>query len=85
MRKSLILAVSLGTMLLSSTAFAAAMDAIGVIKSINWKHHAITLSNGRTYDLPAHFAMKNLKKGEKVSIAYVVRHKQFIATSVKAV
>ncbi len=85
MRKSLILAASLGTMLISSTAFAAAMNTTGVIKGIEWKHHAISLSNGHTYILPAHFTMKSLKKGEKVSIAYVVRHKHFYTTSVREV
>lgn len=85
MRKSLILAASLGTMLVSSTAFAAAMNTTGVIKAIEWKHHAIFLSNGHTYVLPAHFTMKGLKKGEKVTIAYVVRHKHFYATSVREV
>jgi hypothetical protein len=84
MRKSLILAASLGTMLLSTTAFAATMNTTGVVKSILWKHHAITLSNGHTYDLPAHFAMKSLKKGEKVTVTYWVKHKHFYATSVKA-
>ena len=85
MRKSLILAASLGTMLASSTAFAANMDVTGVIKSIHFKSHSITLSNGHTYALPASFAVKSLKTGEKVSIAYFVRNKHFIATSVKAI
>jgi hypothetical protein len=52
MRKSLILVASLGSMLISSVAFAASMDATGVIKSINFKHHTVTLVNGRTYVLP---------------------------------
>ena len=85
MRKSLIVAASLGTMLISSTAFAAATNTTGVIKAIEWKHHAIFLSNGYTYHLPADFKMKGLKKGEKVSIAYVVRHKHFYATSVREI
>lgn len=85
MRKSLILAASLGTMLVSATAFAANMDVTGVIKSIHFKRHSITLSNGHTYTLPASFAVKSLKTGEKVSIAYVVKNKHFVATSVKAI
>jgi Cu/Ag efflux protein CusF len=84
MRKSLILAASLGTMLISSAAFAAALDATGAIRSIQSKSHTITLSNGKTYTLPAYFAIKNLKVGEKVSVAYVVKNKHFVATSVKA-
>ena len=85
MRKSLILAASLGTMLISSAAFAATMDATGVIRSIHFKSHSITLSNGHTYALPARFAVKTIKTGEKVSVAYVVKNKHFIATSVKAI
>ena len=85
MRKSLFLAASLGTMLISSAAFAATMDVTGVIRSIHFKGHSITLSNGHTYALPASFAVKTLKTGEKVSVAYVVKNKHFIATSVKAI
>ena len=85
MRKSLILAASLGTMLISSAAFAVTTNVTGVIKSIHFKSHSITLSNGHTYALPVRFAMKSLKTGEKVSVAYVVKNKHFIATSVKAI
>ena len=85
MRKSLILAASLGTLLISSAAFAASMDATGVIKSINLKHHTVTLVSGKTYVLPAKFSLKSLKNGEKVSIAYIVKNKHFIASSVKAI
>ena len=85
MRKSLVLAASLATMLISSAAFAATMGATGVIKSINLKHHTVTLVNGRTYVLPAKFSLKSLKNGEKVSIAYIVKNKHFVASSVKAI
>ena len=85
MRKSLILAASLGAMLISTAAFAATMDATGFIKSVHVRSHSFTLSNGKTYALPAGFAMKNLKTGEKVRIAFHVWKKHLIATSVKAV
>jgi Cu/Ag efflux protein CusF len=85
MRKSLILAASLGTMLISSAAFAASIDATGVIKSINLKHHTVTLVSGKTYVLPGKFNLKSLKDGEKVSISYIVKNKHFIASSVKAI
>lgn len=85
MRKSLILAASLGTLFISSAAFAATMNVTGFIKSIHFRSHSITLSNGKTYALPARFVIKNLKTGEKVSVGYVVRNKHFIATSVKAI
>jgi hypothetical protein len=84
MRKSIILAASLGTMFISSAAFAATTGVTGAIKSIQFKSHTITLSNGKTYTLPTRFVIKNLKVGERVSIAYVVKNKHFVATSVKA-
>ena len=85
MRKSLILVASLGTMLISSAGFAASTDATGVIKSINLKHHTLTLVSGRTYVLPEKFDLKPFKNGEKVSIAYIVKNKHFLASSVKAI
>ena len=85
MRKSLFLAASLGTMLISSAAFAATMNATGVIKSIHFKSHSITLANGKTYALPARFAIKNLRTGEKVWVAYEVQKKHLVAMSVKAI
>lgn len=84
MRKSLILAASLGTMIVSSAAFAASMDATGVIKSIDTKANSITLADGKTYSLPAGFAISTLKAGEKVSLVYDMKNSQMVATSVKA-
>jgi len=84
MRKSLILAASLGTMIISSAAFAASMDATGVIKSIDTKANSITLADGKTYGLPAGFAINTLKAGEKVSLVYDMKNNQMVATSVKA-
>ena len=85
MRKSLILAASLGTLLISSAAYAASMNATGVIKSINLKHHTVMLVGGKTYVLPTKFSLKSLKNGEKVSIAYIVKNKHFVASSVRAI
>ena len=85
MRKSLIVAASLGTLLVSSSAFAAGSDTTGFIKHINARHHTVTLVGGKTYALPAKFNLKSLKDGEKVSVSYVVKHKHLIATSIKAV
>ena len=84
MRKSLILAASLGTMIISSAVFAAAMDASGVIKTIDTKANSITLADGKTYGLPAGFAINTLKAGEKVSLVYDMKNNQMVATSVKA-
>ena len=63
----------------------AANAATGVIKSINFKHYTMTLVSGRTYVLPAKFSLKSLKNGEKVSIAYIVKNKHFVASSVNAI
>ena len=84
MRKSLILAGSLGTMIISSAAFAAAMDANGVIKTIDAKGNSITLADGKTYVLPAGFAISTLKAGEKVAVVYDMKNNKMVATSVKA-
>lgn len=84
MRKSLILAASLGTMIISSAAFAAAMDASGVIKTIDTKANSITLVDGKTYLLPAGFAINSLKAGEKVAVVYDMKNNKMVATSVKA-
>jgi Cu/Ag efflux protein CusF len=83
MRKSLILAASLGTMIISSAAFAA-MNASGVIKTIDAKANSITLADGKTYGLPAGFAITTLKTGEKVAVVYDMKNSQMVATSVKA-
>jgi Cu/Ag efflux protein CusF len=84
MRKFLILAASLGTMVVSSAAFAAAMDATGVIKSIDTKKNSITLADGKSYVLPTGFAIKSLKAGEKVTLVYDMKNNQMVASSVKA-
>ena len=84
MRKSLILAASLGTMIISSAAFAAAMTASGVIKTIDAKANSITLADGKAYVLPAGFAITTLKAGEKVAVVYDLKNSQMVATSVKA-
>jgi Cu/Ag efflux protein CusF len=84
MRKSLILAASLGTMIISPAAFAAAMNATGVIKTIDAKANSITLADGKTYGLPAGFVITTLKTGEKVAVVYDMKNSQMVATSVKA-
>ena len=84
MRKSLILAASISTMIISSAAFAASMDVKGVIKTIDAKSNSITLADGKDYVLPAKFDIKTLKTGEKVSITYDVKDNKMVATAVKA-
>jgi Cu/Ag efflux protein CusF len=83
MRKSLIIAASLGTMLISSAAFAAAMNENGVIKTIDAKAKTITLADGKTFVLPAGFVITTLKAGEKVAVVYDMKNNQMVASSVK--
>ena len=84
MRKSLIIAASLGTVLFSTAAFAASADTSGVIKLIDMQKHTITLADGKVYSLPSGFNAKTLKKGEKVAVVYNLKNNQMMATSVKA-
>ena len=84
MRKSLILAASLCGMVISSAAFAAAMNASGVIKTIDTKANAITLADGKTFALPKGFKLDTLKAGEKVAVVYDMKDGKMVADSVKA-
>lgn len=84
MRKSLILAASLGTMIISSAAFAATQNDSAAIKSIDAKANAITLADGKTFILPKGFKLETLKVGEKVAVAYEVKNGKMEAVSVKA-
>jgi Cu/Ag efflux protein CusF len=84
MRKSLILAASLGTMIISSAAFAAVQNDTGAIKSIDAKANTITLADGKTFILPKGFKLETLKAGEKVVVAYEVKSGKMEAVSVKA-
>lgn len=83
MRKPLILAASLGTMLISSAAFAASANENGVIKTIDAKANTITLADGKTFVLPAGFVITTLKAGEKVAVVYDMKNNQMVASSVK--
>jgi Cu/Ag efflux protein CusF len=84
MRKSLILAASLGTMIISSAAFAATQNDSGAIKSIDAKANTITLADGKTFVLPKGFKLDTLKAGEKVAVAYDMTNGKMEAVSVKA-
>jgi Cu/Ag efflux protein CusF len=84
MRKSLIIAASIGSMLISSAAFVAPQTAAGAIKSIDAKGNFITLADGKVYQLPKGFDLKTLKTGEKVTITYDMKDKLMVASAVKA-
>jgi Cu/Ag efflux protein CusF len=84
MNKSLIVAASLGAMLVSSAAFAASMTDAGAIKSIDAKANSITLADGKVFVLPAKFDLKTIKVGEKVTVTYDIKDKAMVASAVTA-
>jgi Cu/Ag efflux protein CusF len=84
MRKSLIIAASLSSMLVSSAAFTASLTDNGVIKSIDTKGNSLTLVDGMTFTLPAKFDAKTIKVGEKIAVTYDVVNKKMIASAIKA-
>lgn len=56
----------------------------GTIKKINTKHNYVVLSDGFKYHLPAGFAIKSLKVGEKVSVTYELKGKVHNVSAIKA-
>lgn len=84
MNKSLIIAASLGTLLVSTSAFAAALTDTSAIKSIDAKANSITLADGKSFVLPVKFDLKTIKVGEKVVVTYAMKDKLMVATAVVA-
>jgi Cu/Ag efflux protein CusF len=84
MNKSLIIAASLSTLLVSSAAFAAGMTDTAAIKTIDAKANSITLADGKSFVLPAKFDLKTIKVGEKVLVTYDMKDKLMVASAVTA-
>jgi Cu/Ag efflux protein CusF len=84
MNKSLIIAASLSTLLVSTSAFAAGMTDTAVIKTIDAKANSITLADGKSFALPAKFDLKTIKVGEKVLVTYDMKDKLMVASAVTA-
>lgn len=82
MNKSLIVAASLGTLLVSASAFAAALTDTAAIKMIDAKANSITLADGKSFVLPAKFDLKTIKVGEKVLVTYDMKDKLMVASAV---
>ena len=82
MRKSFILATSIGAIALSSAVFAASMTDTGAIKSIDEKANSVTLADGKIFVLPAKFDVKTIKVGEKVAVTYDMKDKAMVASAV---
>ncbi|WP_167591826.1 DUF1344 domain-containing protein [Jiella endophytica] len=58
--------------------------ATGKIKSIDTAANTLTLTNGKTFMLPADFTTSSVKTGERVQVRYAMNGKQMSATTVKA-
>lgn len=84
MRKSMMVAAALGSLLVSGPAFAAGAPVpavhqgdentdsqdVGLITAIHMKKDSITLADGRTFQLPGVLSPKDYKKGEMVEVSY---------------
>lgn len=85
MNKSFIIAASLGTLLISSSAFAAAaLTDTAAIKMIDAKAKSITLADGKSFVLPVKFDLKTIKVGEKVVVTYALQGTSMVASAVTA-
>lgn len=85
MNKSFIIAASLGTLLISSSAFAAAaLTDTAAIKMIDAKANSITLADGKSFVLPVKFDLKTIKVGEKVVVTYALQGTSMVASAVTA-
>ena len=70
--------------IVAGSAFAAALSATGVIKTIDTAKKDVVLQNGETFGLPAKFDTAKLKVGEKVKISYVKNGSHMVASKIEA-
>jgi hypothetical protein len=70
-RKSLMIIVVSVFALTAGTAFA--RSETGTITNINAKADQITLSSGRTINLPEHIEVQSFKVGERIAVKYTVQ------------
>ncbi len=68
----------------TAATMAASATATGTITKINAKALFVVLSDGYRYHLPAGFALKGYKVGEKVAITYQMKGKLHDVTAMKA-
>jgi len=79
MRKTLVTA-AFAASILSATAFAATTD-VGPIKMIDTTKHQLTLTDGKTFVLPANFS-ETFKIGDKVKVTYTMKGGKMMASDV---
>lgn len=80
MRKLTFAAAS--ALVLASVPMAFAATASGAIKSIDSAGHALTLNDGKVYQLPSSFQTASLKVGEKVNVTYEMQNGKMVASAV---
>lgn len=68
----------------TGAAFAASMTAEGTIRSIDASGHAVTLSDGTVYYLPAGTDLSPFRAGEKVTIVWTMKGDRHEAGSIHA-
>jgi Cu/Ag efflux protein CusF len=81
MRKSLISA-ALAASLISSVALAATQTADGSIKTLDIKKHQMTLSDGKSFELPAAWKGTGFKVGDKVTVTYEAQNGKMMVSAV---
>lgn len=82
MRKSLVLS-SLMTVFIAGSALAANLSDTGTIKSLDQAKHQITLSDGRTFTVPANWKFTGHKVGDKVRVTYQNKNGHMAATDIR--
>ena len=81
MRHLVMLAVTGAFLVSASTAFSA--TAVGVVKSVDTKGDAITLSDGKVFILAEGTEAESFKVGEKVKVTFQLKAGRMVATKVQ--
>ena len=69
--------------LMSATSVACAATTGGDISRINTMRHSLTLDNGSTFLAPRSANLSRFKVGERVSVAYAMRHGKLDALAIR--
>jgi len=80
MKRALIVATSVASLLLATAAFATTV--VGTIKTINAGTHEVVLENGRSYHFAKDAGLAKMKTGQKVKIIYSSKGGRNEATSI---
>ena len=84
MRKSLIsAALAAFVVTTAGAAFAASTTDTSTIKALDPAKHKITLTDGRTFQVPATWKFSDYKVGEKVKVTYQTQNGKMMASDVQ--